>query len=115
MNRYEPGELRKMFADGFEILRYEEAEGIADYGQKRMQLVRLIARKTTMQTHPAPNVAADPTSPIHRKIHPAEPAVENCPVTNPEGSQPLAGGRSQRHPRNSLFINRSSQYYRRRD
>ena len=42
---YEPGELRKMFADGFKILHYEEAEGVADYGQKRMQLVRLIGSR----------------------------------------------------------------------
>ena len=42
---YEPGELRKMFADGFKILHYEEAEGVADYGQKRMQLVHLIGSR----------------------------------------------------------------------
>jgi 2-polyprenyl-3-methyl-5-hydroxy-6-metoxy-1,4-benzoquinol methylase len=42
---YEPRELRKMFADGFKILRYEEAEGVADYGQARMKLVRLIASR----------------------------------------------------------------------
>jgi SAM-dependent methyltransferase len=42
---YEPGELRKMFTDGFKVLHYEEAEGVADYGQKRMQLVRLIASR----------------------------------------------------------------------
>jgi SAM-dependent methyltransferase len=43
---YERGELRKMFADGFKILHYEETEGVADYGQKRMQLVRLIASRS---------------------------------------------------------------------
>jgi ketosteroid isomerase-like protein len=42
---YQPGELRKMFADGFKLLHYEEGEGIADYGQKRMQLVHLIASR----------------------------------------------------------------------
>jgi SAM-dependent methyltransferase len=42
---YESEELRKMFAEGFKVLYYEEAEGVADYGQKRMQLVRLIASK----------------------------------------------------------------------
>jgi 2-polyprenyl-3-methyl-5-hydroxy-6-metoxy-1,4-benzoquinol methylase len=49
---YEPGELRKLFGEGFEILRYEEIEGVADYGQKSMQLVRLIGCKTTQ---PAPS------------------------------------------------------------
>ena len=42
---YLPGELRKMFADGFKILHYEEGEGVADFGQKRMQLVHLIASR----------------------------------------------------------------------
>ena len=46
---YEPGELRKMFGEGFEIIRYEEGEGVSDYGQKRLQLVRLIGAKTMMQ------------------------------------------------------------------
>ena len=31
---YRPGELRKLFDEGFETLRYEETEGVADYGQK---------------------------------------------------------------------------------
>ena len=44
---YEPGELRRLFEEGFEILRYEETEGTADYGQKKTQLVRLVARRTT--------------------------------------------------------------------
>lgn len=39
---YEPGELRRLFEEGFEILRYEETEGIADYGQKQTQLVHLV-------------------------------------------------------------------------
>jgi ketosteroid isomerase-like protein len=43
---YKPGELRKLFQDGFEILRYEETEGVADYGLRRTQLVRLVAAKT---------------------------------------------------------------------
>jgi len=42
---YQSGELRKMFADGFKLLHYEEGEGVADYGQKRMQLVHLIASR----------------------------------------------------------------------
>ena len=42
---YEHEELRKMFTEGFKILHYEEAEGVADYGQKHMQLVRLIASR----------------------------------------------------------------------
>jgi SAM-dependent methyltransferase len=42
---YERGELRKMFTKGFKVLHYEETEGVADYGQKRMQLVRLIASR----------------------------------------------------------------------
>jgi SAM-dependent methyltransferase len=46
---YEPGELRKLFTDGFEIISYEEAEGIADYGQKRKQLVRLVGSRTMTQ------------------------------------------------------------------
>ncbi|MBN1910638.1 MAG: DUF4440 domain-containing protein [Pirellulales bacterium] len=43
---YEPNELRNLFA-GFEILKYEEVEAVADYGQKQQQLVRLVARKPT--------------------------------------------------------------------
>jgi len=46
---YRPGELRKLFTEGFTILRYEETEGVADYGQKTTQLVRLVARKTAPQ------------------------------------------------------------------
>jgi SAM-dependent methyltransferase len=46
---YEPGELRKLFDSGFEILRYEETEGVADYGQKRTQLVRLVGYRTITQ------------------------------------------------------------------
>jgi hypothetical protein len=42
---YQPGELRKMFTDGFKILHYEEGVGVADYGQKRMRLVDLIASR----------------------------------------------------------------------
>lgn len=43
---YKPGELRKLFEEGFKILRYEETEGVADYGQKPAQLVRLVASRT---------------------------------------------------------------------
>jgi len=66
---YEPGELRKMFAEGFEILHYEETEGVADYGQKRMQLVRLIACTTMTQT-PSCCQILQPTvaPPIARRI-----------------------------------------------
>jgi hypothetical protein len=39
--------LCRLFEEGFEILRYEETEGTADYGQKKTQLVRLVARRTT--------------------------------------------------------------------
>jgi SAM-dependent methyltransferase len=46
---YNSGELRKLFAEGFEILRYEETEGVADYGQKRAQLVRLVGYRTMTQ------------------------------------------------------------------
>jgi len=63
---YKPEELRKMFSDGFEILRYEEAEGIADYGQKKEQLVRLVGRKSETQASaqcqasgPAPAATSD--------------------------------------------------------
>ena len=43
---YRPGELPPaLFEDGFQILRYEDTEGIADYGQHRTQLVRLVACK----------------------------------------------------------------------
>ena len=44
---YEPGELRRLFEEGFEIIRYEETAGIADYGQKQTQLVRLVGCRTT--------------------------------------------------------------------
>ena len=49
---YEPGELRRLFEEGFEILRYEETEGVADYGQKQTQLVRLVGCRTAT---PAPS------------------------------------------------------------
>jgi SAM-dependent methyltransferase len=51
---WQAGEMKKLFSDGFEILRYEETEGIADYGQKSVQLVRLVGRKTI-----APNNAKE--------------------------------------------------------
>jgi SAM-dependent methyltransferase len=50
---YHPGELRKLFEDGFEILRYEEAEGVADYGLRPAQLVRLVGRKTIVAASPS--------------------------------------------------------------
>ena len=62
---YEPGELRKMFGEGFEILRYEETEGVADYGQKRMQLVRLVASKTVTQT----SASGQTEQPAERSSH----------------------------------------------
>jgi SAM-dependent methyltransferase len=43
--QYKPGELRKLFEEGFEVLRYEETEALADYGQQRTKLVRLVGRK----------------------------------------------------------------------
>ena len=43
---YKSGELRKLFDEGFNVLRYEETEGVADYGQKRTQLVRLVGCRT---------------------------------------------------------------------
>jgi len=46
---YEPGELRRLFEEGFEILRYEETEGTADYGQTKTQLVRLVGSRTKPQ------------------------------------------------------------------
>jgi len=46
---YKSGELRKLFDEGFEILRYEETEGVADYGQKSKQLVRLVGYRTMTQ------------------------------------------------------------------
>jgi ketosteroid isomerase-like protein len=42
---FQPGELRKYFSEGFEILRYQENEIVADFGQKRQPMVRLVARK----------------------------------------------------------------------
>jgi SAM-dependent methyltransferase len=47
---YEPGELRKLFDKGFQILHYEESETVADYGQKNMKMVRLIACKAAEQS-----------------------------------------------------------------
>lgn len=41
---FDTDELRKLFA-GFRILRYEEVEGIGDYGLEKVHLVRLIAQK----------------------------------------------------------------------
>jgi ketosteroid isomerase-like protein len=46
---YWPGQLRKLFEDGFEIIRYEETAGVADYGQKTVQLVRLVASRKVEQ------------------------------------------------------------------
>lgn len=42
---YAPGELRKLFEKDFEIRVYEEQQGIADWGQKRDWLVRLVASR----------------------------------------------------------------------
>ena len=61
---YQPGELRKMFGEGFDILRYEETEAVADYGQKRMHLVRLIACKTTQ----TPSNQAAAQAPVERPV-----------------------------------------------
>jgi SAM-dependent methyltransferase len=63
---WQPGELKKLFSEGFQILRYEETEGVADYGQKSVQLVRLVARKIVG--------SADSTG---QTIRPALPSCEN--------------------------------------
>ncbi|UYZ62972.1 class I SAM-dependent methyltransferase [Hymenobacter weizhouensis] len=43
---FDPDELRKLYeAAGFRILRYEEPEGIGDFGLQRMRLVKLVAQK----------------------------------------------------------------------
>ena len=39
-----PGQLRTCFSD-FEIVRYEETEGMGDWGGPGSQLVRMVARK----------------------------------------------------------------------
>jgi len=41
---FNSGELKELFK-GFEVLRYEEVDDVADYGLKPMRLVRLVARK----------------------------------------------------------------------
>jgi SAM-dependent methyltransferase len=42
---YAPGELRKLFEKDFDIRVYEEQQGIADWGQRRDWLVRLVASR----------------------------------------------------------------------
>jgi SAM-dependent methyltransferase len=46
---YWPGQLRKLFENGFEIVRYEETTGVADYGQETTKLVRLVASRAEEQ------------------------------------------------------------------
>jgi SAM-dependent methyltransferase len=58
---YSPGQLRKLFDEDFKILRYEETEGVADYGQKRMQMVRLVATKLASQS-PASSETLQPAA-----------------------------------------------------
>lgn len=41
---YETNELVRLF-DRFRILRYEDTEGVGDFGQRNMRLVRLLAQK----------------------------------------------------------------------
>jgi ketosteroid isomerase-like protein len=64
---YKPGELRKMFEDGFQILRYEETEGVADYGQKRVKLVRLVGAKTAVQASSCLQATPSPDRRIHAR------------------------------------------------
>jgi hypothetical protein len=40
-----PGELRDLFAEGFEILRDEEVVDVADWGLRKVPLVRFVAQK----------------------------------------------------------------------
>jgi SAM-dependent methyltransferase len=42
---FDKGQLRELFAEGFEIVRYEEPVAMADFGMEPMRLVRLVARK----------------------------------------------------------------------
>jgi SAM-dependent methyltransferase len=42
---YAPGELRKLFEKDFEIRVYEEQQAVADWGQQRDWLVRLVASR----------------------------------------------------------------------
>src|SRR5262245_7056977 len=41
---FETGELKALFR-GLEVVRYEEPADVADYGQEKVRLVRLVARK----------------------------------------------------------------------
>ena len=41
---FDTNELLKLF-ERFRVIRYEDAEGIGDFGQKRQRLVRLLAQK----------------------------------------------------------------------
>jgi len=41
---FDSGELRELFK-GFEVLRYEEVEDVADFGLEKVRLVRLVGRK----------------------------------------------------------------------
>jgi SAM-dependent methyltransferase len=41
---FDSGELRELFK-GFEVLRYEEVEDVADWGLEKVRLVRLVGRK----------------------------------------------------------------------
>jgi SAM-dependent methyltransferase len=42
---FAPGQLAKLFADGFEILRDETVDGVPDWAKDRAKLVRFVARK----------------------------------------------------------------------
>ncbi|HVV85032.1 MAG TPA: methyltransferase domain-containing protein [Kofleriaceae bacterium] len=42
---FKPGELRAMFADGFDIVRYEEVEAQADWTRRVVPLARLVAAR----------------------------------------------------------------------
>ncbi|MBC6990801.1 class I SAM-dependent methyltransferase [Hymenobacter sp. BT491] len=43
---FDTDELKKLYAAaGFKILRYEEPEGIGDFGMQRVRLVKLVAQK----------------------------------------------------------------------
>ncbi len=45
MSGFKKGELPEIFKDGFKVVRYEEVEDIADWGMRRVPLVKFVAEK----------------------------------------------------------------------
>jgi hypothetical protein len=45
LSGFDPGELPRLYGEGFKVLRYDEVEARPDWGPQQAKLVRFVAEK----------------------------------------------------------------------